>query len=247
MSLSASTISLFVLLIPGLIFRFAVFLGSPIKRPVSSGNSLFYSITIVFFSVTIHIISYVIFIAIILPLINLYPNNDFNLSITQFGGVLYIFENNKKFTILKFLIDHNVYSISYFLYTIQISGLLAYLSKELSFRSNSFGRLLYGPLAPLINTNFDILTCFVLTKINHEERHVAYAGFAIEISLKDGSNIDHVVLQDPEKFFIKMIGNWPKTTFNHSRMIASEYSSTGLMYISGEDIQNVHFESWPFS
>ena len=106
---------------------------------------------------------------------------------------------------------------------------------------------MYGPLAPFISRpETAFLTCFVLTKVSHENRRLVYAGYPTEISLREGSNIDHIILKDPDKFYLRLNRDMPKTNFEKARPISSLGRSQSTMYISGSEIENVHFEAFYF-
>ncbi len=72
-----------------------------------------------------------------------------------------------------------------------------------------------------------------------------YAGFPEEISLKGTNTIDHIVIKDPEKFYLKIDKTAPLSTFENARRISRSFSNS-LLYISGDEIENVHFEGFYF-
>ncbi len=106
---------------------------------------------------------------------------------------------------------------------------------------------MYGPLASIMSPNYvTFLTCFVLTKVSHENRRVIYAGFPTEISLREGNNIDHMVIANPEKFYLRLNRDTPKTSFDKARRMSAHEFSQGYMYVSGSEIENVNFDGFYF-
>lgn len=246
MSISASTLFIFALLIPGVLFRVAVFYRSIIKRPFSSSNSIYISIVIIFFSLGIHIIAYLLF-RIAIRSVNRIFDTDYQFRVIYDNATMFILNNSLRFEAIQYFIRHQLYALIYFAWVIAVSLIAAEIVWRLSFRIRPIGRLLYGSLAPLIHRNSDFVTCFVLTKITHERKRVAYAGFTNELSLKEGNNIDHIVIEGPAKFYLKLNEKWPKSTIENAREISLDPETIGLMYISGTEIENVHFEGWDFT
>lgn len=253
MSLSASTLALFILLVPGLIFRFSVYEGSQVKRPFFAGGTIYSSIAVLLYSVLI----FLIFIAVTRLLIfglNLVHSYEIPLGIAEFNGQLYIFDHhqwlapNRRYEIINFLVSWPKTSIICFLAICAIAYVTALGVQWLSRRFMPIGRMMYGPLAPLLSTTrTPVLTCFVLTKVSDTNRRLIYAGYPREISLKEGNNIDHIVLQNPEKFYLLLSRDNPRTSFLRSRPISSQGFSQSFMFVSGSEIENVHFEGFYFA
>lgn len=237
----------FLFLIPGLIFRVGVFFNSPVKRPIFSGNTFFSSIVILLYSVSIQFFS-ILVLLLLLILFNLLPFANIELSIIENANNIRILINDQQTTVFNFIFSNQFLFLIYLILLIFISFALAIFVRFLSFKIRPIGKLLYGPLASLINSSdYEFITCFVVTKITHDQKIIMYAGYATEIGLKDGSNIDHIVIEDPEKFYLTLNDKNPKTNYNNPRSLSSDESMSGIMYISGDEIQNVYFESWYFN
>lgn len=86
----------------------------------------------------------------------------------------------------------------------------------------------------------------MLTKVSNENRRLIYAGYPSEISLREGNNIDHIILSNPEKFYLLLSRDTPRTSFLRSRPISSQGFGQSVMFVSGSEIENVHFEGFYF-
>lgn len=126
---------------------------------------------------------------------------------------------------------------------------LARLAIGLSKRWMPLGRMMYGPLCHLISDRYsELLTCYVLTKISDcTNRRLMYQGYPVEVVLDGSGGIEHLVLEDPDKFYMCFDDNQnaPETTGDNSKNVSSEYTQ-GLLYIAASEIENVHFERWLF-
>lgn len=245
MSLSSSTILLFAFLIPAIIFRFTVYSNSIVKRPLGSGNLIHITVSILTLSVLIQIISFFVF-WLLSSLASSGLEYTYKISITEFDEKIYIFYNNTKFTITKFIFEHYLISLAYLVVLLGISSLLGLLFTFAAKRYVPVGRLLFGQLAQILSGQvFPVLPCFILTKICHENKRIVYSGFVAEVALRDGSNIDHIVLQNSEKFYFKINQRSVETTFFKSQSLSRDTNSYGgLLYVSGDEIENIHFDQY---
>lgn len=226
-----------------MIFRYAVYFNSIVKRPLSSGNAVHIIISVLTLSIILQIISIFLF-WLISDLASWGFRYNYDLGVAEFNSKLFIFYNNTRHNPINFVLQHYFIALSYFitvLFTTLLSALaFGYIARQ----SDIIGRLLFGPLAHImVDPISPVVQCFVLTKISHEKNRIMYGGYAIEIALKDGSNIDHIVLEDPDKFYFRMNQRMPVTTFSQSRRISHSLSS-GVLYISGDEIENVHFDQF---
>lgn len=252
MSLSASTLALFILLVPGLIFRYCLYQGSLVKRPFFASSTIYSSIAVILYS-TVVFIAFFLLVRTGAYLFNKYIHvYQIPVGIAEFNGNLYIFNNRlyqgRRYEIINFLIAYPFVSIIFFIAICSLSWLLAVATRKLSLRFQVVGRMMYGPLAALLSRpKATILTCFVLSKVSDGNKRLVYAGFPSEISLREGNNIDHIILQNPEKFFMSLSPrDAPKTSFQRARPISTIGYSRNYMYISGSEIENVHFEGFYF-
>lgn len=190
-------------------------------------------------------------IKVLVWILNLVYPYEIPLGLAEFDSTLYIFDHNsdkdRRYGIVNFLIDFPKTSIIVFLAICATAVALALFVQFLSTRTTFVGRLLYGSLAPLLSRrNVPVLTCFVLTKIGHENRRLMYAGFPTEISLREGNNIDHIIIQNPEKFYLKLNRQSPSTNFLTAKPISNHQFSESVIFVSGTEIENVHFEGFYF-
>lgn len=106
---------------------------------------------------------------------------------------------------------------------------------------------MYGSLAPFISKIQDpVLTCFVLTKVINNNQRLMYAGLPKEISLGDGNNIDHLILEDQVKFYLRLNKEIPTTTFGKARPMSTQAFSQGHIFVHSSEIENIHFEAFYF-
>lgn len=246
MALSASTLALFLLLVPGLIFRYSVYHGSQIKRPFLSSNTIYSSITIILYSMIIFIFYIVLFKTLLALSWWLFGSIN-HFTIVEFNSQLYIFQDKRRYEIINFAVNFPIITIVSVIVICLMSYLLAISVQFLSLKISLIGRLMYGPLAPLLaQGEATLLTCFVLTKVTHENRRLIYAGYPTEISLREGNNIDHIIIENPEKFYLKLNVQKPTSSFLQARPISTHDYSQSYIYISGTEIENVHFEGFTF-
>lgn len=240
------------MLVPGLIFRYAAYEGSPVRRPFFAGGTIYSSIAVLLYSIVVFIIFWFV-VALGVGVINLFHNYRIPLRIVEFNGVMYIFDNsiphpnNRRFELTNFLFSYPVHSALIFLGVATTALLSAYGVQWLSRRSRIVGRLMYGPLAPFISKIQEpVLTCFVLTKVVDGNQRLMYAELPKEISLGDGNNIDHLILEDPVKFYLRLNKQFPTTTFDKARPMSTQAFSQGHIFVRSSEIENIHFEAFYF-
>ncbi|EFO34311.1 conserved hypothetical protein [Roseibium sp. TrichSKD4] len=245
MSLSNSTFLLFLFLVPGLLFRLALFQGEIVKRPFPSPSSLWSAISILIYSASMFMLFFLVTNAL-LYLVNLVHPYEVPVSFADFDGVFYLFYEGARLKPLNFLYlyPHIAVVLSVVMAGFVIAA--AYTARYLARKIQALGRVMYGPLAPLLameKKGAGIFTCFVLTKIADGNKRLMYAGYPAEVSLKDASTIDHIVLADPIKFYLKLGRDLPISSLPIAREVSSSASISHL-YIAGSDIENVHFEGF---
>jgi hypothetical protein len=244
-SLSASTLALFILLIPGFVFRMFLYFRSTVNRAIFSDNAVYSSVAILLQAVAVHVVA-----------------------VTATGAVAIFYDHFwgwvqpevlhfKLFSYLQTLEILDFGKITrpmflciavYFLFAVSLAYILAVLVQRVSHHSYFVRRLLYGPLADLMGPHqVSILTAFILTRVTHQHKRLVYAGLPKEIGLREGSKIDYIVLQQPQKFYLQLSGRVPVTSINHARPIGSSGSRSNMLFIAGSEIENVNFESWAFA
>ena len=243
MNLSVTTIALFLFLIPGYFCKFTIYQRSIIKRPIIDANVFYSTISILIYS------SIVLTPAMILMVFALYYGPNLHHLIT------YPHSQPSAISASKLLFDQYQGGMN-LAADIHLAGLwglscwFAYLigsiARAAASRGYYFRSMLYGPLANLYKSNsINVPAAFIVTKIEFKERRVMYAGFAEEIGLGNGATIEYIVLKAPQKFYMKLDGNNPSTTFRSATAVGSP-TTTNLMFISKEDIENIHFQDYTF-
>lgn len=246
MSLSASTLALFLLLVPGLIFRYAVYQGSLVKRPFFASSTIYSSISVILYSSFIFILFFVICKSAAW-LVSCFNGYRIPLNVVEFNSTLYIFHQSRRYEIVNFIVNFPYISIALFTGICLVAFGSAIGVQKMARRIRLIGRLMYGPLAPMISRkDTALLTCFVLTKISHENRRLMYAGYPSEISLREGNNIDHIIIENPEKFYLKLNREYPASSFSKARRLSVHGFGESYIYVSGTEIENVHFEGFYF-
>lgn len=231
---------------PGLIFRYSVYHGSLVKRPFFASNTIYSTIAVILYSVAILIVSYLMS-RLIIYVAGYFWTVSFPFSIVEFNNRLYIFHEKRRYEIVNFVVNFPISTIIFFssmcFVAFASAKCVQYTGKKYLF----IGRLMYGPLAPIISRSAtELITCFVLTKISHENRRLIYAGYPSEISLGEGNNIDHIIINNPEKFYLRLGRTHPSSSFKNSRSISTLTYSQSYIYISASQIENVHFEGFYF-
>jgi hypothetical protein len=201
---------------------------------------------VVLYSVFIHIVSIISYIVIDWISDHSFGSNFLSQRVTDINGTIYVVIDHDAYSVFNYIVSFPLRVLLYLFLMVVVSVLVAFAFRVLARYFRSVGRLLFGPLAPILSDSpADLLTCFVLTKIQYQNRRMIYAGYPIEVNLKDGSNIDHIVLENPEKFYLRLNTSQPISSYDNARTI-STLGAMSLMYISGRDIENVHFEGWAF-
>lgn len=244
MALSVSTLGLFIFLLPGLLFRYFIYHESLVKRAILSANTIYASLSIILFAVSVHFVA-----VVILALAGeaacgagLYCAD---LALT-YERAFVITVGQETFAPFGFMLAYPWALVIYLIYAVSVAFGLARLFTWLATRNGFAARVLHGPLATLTASgSIEMITCFVLTNIGHENRQIIYSGFPEEIGLKDGSKIDYLVLRAPEKFYLRKNRRWPDTSMSDAKKFSKPYAR-GFLFIDGTEIENVHFESWSF-
>jgi hypothetical protein len=236
MSLSASTLVLFVLLVPGFVFRFCLFHGSIVKRPFYTSGSIYASITMVMFAIFIHV-SVFVTLRLALFIAENWFSYSLDFGIVEFNGSIYLFYKKARYEVISFISRFPVVSSIYF-FVIIISGYIAAsIIRYIANKTGLFSSILYGPLAPILASKKEVaLICFVLSRVSHENRQVIYMGVPSEISFKDGSNVDHIVIEDPAKFYLRKNRQNLSTSFDDIEPLSGQAAAQSYLYISGTEI-----------
>lgn len=228
---------------PGLIFRTALYHLAQVRRPIFDGNTIYSTISILLYSVIVHIV-FILFAWIV----EAASTRCFPITLPHLVEIdkylKVVWNNSPPDGIISFSLGNPLVVVIYFALLSVMAWVLARVLRLVLERMPKAGRLLYGPLGHLLSgTQVPLITSFVLTKIQHENRRVMYQGIVREISLGDGNNISHIVLEYPEKYYFEMEERIPSTT----KIEAKEISSTlGLLFIDGEEVENIHFQSFNF-
>lgn len=245
MSLSASTLALFVFLVPGLIFRSALYWMASVRRAFFGISTIYSSIAVIFFALTIHVVMLLgsaLFVMVAQS--NGWPAR-LPLAFERDGELLVAWPNQDAQNLTSFVLSEPLMFCAYLALAIAVALILAWLVRAAADRWAAIGRALYGPIAQMIAARkTSVITCFVVTKIQYQSKNLAYAGWPQEISLREGNNIDHVVLRNPEKFFVKLNEAVPITSYNKARPLSSMSTGDTYLYLDKTDFHNVHFEAY---
>jgi len=244
LSLSASTLLFFVLLIPGIVFRFFLYSETIVKRSLNSSNTLYVSVMVVLYALACQIGTMLLY-NLISRIVLRDSKFDISVKLVEVDGKVKFFANAETNGYFGFIDKHPFIVGCYSIGTLVFAICLAKLVLVIAQRWHPLGRVLYGPLAPLVSGKYvELFVCHVLTKIRKGDQLVMYSGFPIEVNLVDGSRIDHIIIKNPEKFYLCLGDEVPKTTRGNSRKMSG---SDALLYISGDEIENVHFATWLFA
>lgn len=244
--MTVTSLVLFAFLGPGIVFRLIIYNGVPVKRPFASSNTIYISISIVVISACVHLINLLLWSGVGL-LSGIVPGLGDTPKLIEFASSYYIFHDNHRHSLTGFLLEHTMWLYTYLMALASITYTSAKLFGFMASRYRSVGNLIYGPITALIDRrNRQFFECYVVTKTCHEGGLVVYMGNPAEIGLKDGSNIDHIVIRNPQKFFMDLTRDVPITNADAMRPVGSTKSAPGLLYLSGNDIDDVHFQSYSF-
>lgn len=242
MTLSASTIAVFILLMPGLVFRLAVYHRAIVQRPYWGTNAIAAAVLVLLFSVCIHVLAAAI-AWLLDAMVQLWFSIKFLPSIfVGEGEIFFRWGYERPNTLLAFIVRAPWIVALYSLLTFALAWLLGYnLARKLLPSLESGRRILYGPLAEL-SRGSDLLLMYahVLTKIQHKDVRVMYRGFVSELSLGEGNDIKHIILANAEKYNFILSANQSRTTSTLARPISA--SAQSLLCVDGGEIENIHFE-----
>lgn len=244
MSLSESTLLLFVFLLPGLVFPYFLYHRSIIKKELLSSNPILASLAVLLYACGIHLLSCSLIAATIKSLSFVGYSLD---TFAYYGNEFYILEaGGAKYSIGQYAFEHPIIPVAYIGITLLVATWSAKLVRWLADWCPPIQVVLYGPMAPIARfKGAELISAFVLTNITKDALIVMYSGFPLEIGLKGGTKIDYIVLQSPEKFYLKLDSRAPKTTLDRARPISPD--SNSALFIAGSQIENVHFEYWGFN
>lgn len=238
MLLSTTTLILFISLVPGFVLRQSIFFVSPIKKPLGELGPLQAAISILVYS-TLSVLSLLILAVILEQSINGLRESSIPIGISSQSSALNIHYYKETHTILSFLIAHPFVSAAVYVGSLLIVGLIGALGSWIVLRSRSLSKFFYGPFADIVHPS-SVTLCSVLTKIGNESRRLVYSGFVIEIGIGSGNSIEHIILDEPSKFFLTMEGDEPSSTIEHARSLS--LVDTNRLFISNASIENVHFD-----
>ncbi|MET1414213.1 hypothetical protein ABVF61_18210 [Roseibium sp. HPY-6] len=164
-------------------------------------------------------------------------------------GKFFLIYDAIRYSLINFIFEFPEKAVITFLAICIWALVLSEMVKTIAMRVMVIGRLMYGPLAPLMSREQNrtgIFTCFVLTKIADGNKRIMYAGYPEEVSLKGASTIDHIVIREPIKFYLRLGRDRPLSTLATSQPVSTATSSS-YIYLSGDEIENVHFEGFYLS
>jgi hypothetical protein len=240
MSLSLSTIALFAFLVPGFLFKFFIYQASIIKKPILGDNALHATVSILVYS-SAAVAPALISLTLLAPGFHTWysrPHAD-PIQISVFK----LAEDQIK---LGMDLSAFIHVIGLWMVACVVAIFLGNAVRHAASRSLTVRKMLFGPLASLYKSNrINLPTAYVLTKQQFDDRRLMYAGHAEEIGLGSGSNIEYIVIRTPHKFFLKLSGEKPMTTFDLASPMGNP-KQTNILFLSKENIENIHFQDYPF-
>ena len=238
MSLSLSTLLLFLLISPGFLFRFYLNHKSIVKRVRIASDAAHSVLLLIIYSMVVHVCGLTL-IWVVLKLIS--NNNGLHKIELFYTDSFRVLVNGVYYDLVFYLLNHPYIAVLYLIYSFVIVIILVRLLLFASQLHSSFARLVYGPLHNLIMPSPDFLTVFVLTNIDHNGKRLMYSGYAKEVGIKDGAKVDYLILDNASKFYLSLTSKEPKTSLDNARAIK------GLLFVDCDKIENVHFQSWKFA
>lgn len=229
-------------------FRYSLFQGSIVKRPFGAVNVVFSTVSILIYSAGI-LVSFVVLLKVLILATNLFYQYRFPIDFIDDAGKFFLIYDGVRYSLINFIFEFPEKAAFTFLAICIWALVLTEVVKLLAMRIPAIGRLMYGPLAPLLSQEHNgtgIFTCFVLTKIADGNKRIMYAGYPEEVSLKGASTIDHIVIREPIKFYLRLGRDRPLSTLATSQPVSTATSSS-YIYLSGNEIENVHFEGFYLS
>jgi hypothetical protein len=238
MSISLSTLLLFLLISPGFLFRFYLNHRSIVKRVRIASDAAHSILLLIIYSMVAHVFGLAL-LWIFLKLVSI-SNQLYKIELF-YTDSFRVLVNGVYYDLMFYVLNHPYLVVLYLIYSFFIAYFLVRLLLRASLSYSSFARLVYGPLHNLVMPSPDFLTVFVLTNINHNGKRLMYSGYAKEVGIKDGAKVDYLILDNASKFYLSLTSKEPRTTLDNARAIK------GLLFVDCDKIENVHFQSWKFA
>lgn len=230
---------MFLLLIPGLIFRSALYQKSVVVRPFFSSGTVPSIVAILFYSSAIYVISYGIFSILSYPLPGpqLIFTNEVGVVVRQQG-----FEDS---SVREYFFARPVFGFFILILICVLSYCCAVFVQIGSIHFPALGGLMYGPFARVLyKRKKDNIFCTILTSQIEDSVAIMYQGVPVEVSLNEKNGINHIVLKSARRFnmIIEKEGCSVHESKYQSLSSSDAQSHHDILFVDGSQIANAHFD-----
>lgn len=239
MSLSAGTLLAFLLLIPGVIFRAALYQNSVVVRPFFSAGTVPAIVAVLFYSSAIYAICFGFFsiLGYFLPGPQLAFSIEFGVVVRKLG--------EPDIPVREYFLTRPLWGLAVLIGICALSIYCAVLIQYFSIHILALGRLMHGPLARVLyKRKVDHIVCAILTPHIDNGVAILYQGVPIEVSLNDTNSINHVVLKSARRFNVAVEHDECKVSDARPYNLSSSDTSNhhDILFVDGSQIFNVHFD-----
>ena len=231
--ISTSTLLIFVFILPGFVFVQGVVSGSRLRLPLIQGNLI---LDVCFFlgaSIVFNVISIEIYFDWWLL-----PHLGFSFMPDTF---LMKDASGVGWSISSFIYSYKIYVMPFILFVV----LLSFFSGFFLIVCNNTGWLdshfYYGNFYPLISGTFPLIRADVMTRVSHEGKILMYSGIVEDVIFSSDKSINSIFLLQPDRFFMDLTKNVPQI-MNGLSLEQHPLHLRSVLYIKGEDIENVYFQ-----
>jgi len=239
MSLSAGTLLVFLLLIPGLIFRAALYQGATVVRPIFASGALHSTVAVLFYSSSVYAVCYGLFALAS----RVMPGPQ--IAYSDVLGVVVRSDGASDETIRLYLMRHPALGLAALVVVCLTAVGAAWSTQKLSFVNRPLARVMYGPLAYIFRKSDTIALCSILTTQGEGKAFLMYQGIPVEVSLNDKNGVNHVVLQAAYRMNMVIEEDGCVARTDRRERVTSAHRD--LLLIDSEHIANVHFETFTAS
>lgn len=230
---------MFLILIPGLIFRSVLYQKSLVVRPFFSSGTVPTIVAILFYSSAIYAIAY----GILLILSYLLPGPQ--LVFASGTGVMVRQEGIEDSSVREYFLARPIIGLVVLIFICILSYFCAIFVQMGSIYIPALGGLMYGPFARVLyKRRKDNIFCTILT--NQIENNVAimYQGVPIEVSLNERNGINHIVLKSARRFNMSIEKDTCSVYEDKHRSLSSSdaQSHHDILFVDGVQIANAHFD-----
>lgn len=230
---------MFLLLIPGLIFRSVLYQQSVVVRPFFSSGTVPTIVSILFYSSAIYAITYgtLSVLSYVLP--------GPQLVFTGEAGVLVRQQGIEDSSVREYFFSRPVVGLIILMLICILSYYSAVFVQIGSIHSPALGRLMYGPFARVLyKRKKDNIFCTILTNQLDDNVAIMYQGVPVEVSLNEKNGISHIVLKSARRFnmIVEKDGCTVQESKYQSLSSSDAQSHHDILFVDGLQIANAHFD-----